>query len=219
MRSICPNNANRTTASCAIGSSGVRGVDADRVGQVAHPDPARGQVVDQVQGVAHGAAEPVQGVHHDHVPVAGVAEQGAQPGPVGGGSGLLVHEGPLGRDPHLAEGVQLPVEVLFRGRHPRIPEIHRRNVPIVGSVAAFRHAVVDLTCETPRAAAPAAGRPRRAGVPVPRLWDVELTSPARPRRRRSAIDTRSSCAPGRWVGVGDPRTASRRLRWVFVRYT
>jgi F420H(2)-dependent quinone reductase len=39
------------------------------------------------------------------------------------------------------------------------------NVPIVGSVAAFRHAVGNLTSETPRAGAPAAGRPLQGGVP------------------------------------------------------
>jgi hypothetical protein len=37
------------------------GVD-DRVGEVADPDATGGQVVDQVEGVAHGAAEPVEGV-------------------------------------------------------------------------------------------------------------------------------------------------------------
>ena len=35
------------------------GVD-DRVGEVADPDATGGQVVDQVEGVAHGAAEPVE---------------------------------------------------------------------------------------------------------------------------------------------------------------
>src|SRR5450759_1478596 len=45
----------------------VRGVDPDRVGQVPHPDPALGEFVDEVEGVPHGAAEPVQGVHHDRV--------------------------------------------------------------------------------------------------------------------------------------------------------
>jgi hypothetical protein len=33
----------------------------------------------------------------------------------------------------------LPVEVLFRGRHPRIPEVHPRNVPTVRPEADFRH--------------------------------------------------------------------------------
>lgn len=49
---------------------GVGGVDPDGVGQVPHADAAVGEVVDEVQGVPHGAAQSVQGVHDDHVPLA-----------------------------------------------------------------------------------------------------------------------------------------------------
>ncbi|PTR18045.1 hypothetical protein C8K36_1273 [Rhodococcus sp. OK519] len=37
-------------------------VDADRIGEVPHSDSAFAQIVDQVQGVAHVPAEPVEGV-------------------------------------------------------------------------------------------------------------------------------------------------------------
>jgi hypothetical protein len=40
-----------------------------------------------VQRVAHRAVAPVQGLHHDHIPVADVAAQGAQPGPQEAGLG------------------------------------------------------------------------------------------------------------------------------------
>ncbi len=70
-------------------------VDPDRAGQVADPDTALGELVDQVQGVTHRAAQPVQGVHHDHVPRPGVVEQDPQPGPVGGGAGLPVQIDPM----------------------------------------------------------------------------------------------------------------------------
>ena len=61
----------------------VAGVDLDRAGEVTDPDAAFGEVVDQVEGVSDGAAETVQGVHHDHVAVPGVLERSLQPGPVG----------------------------------------------------------------------------------------------------------------------------------------
>jgi hypothetical protein len=48
----------------------------------AYADPLLGQLVDEVEDLAQGAAEPVQGVGHDHVAGSGVAEQGGQAGPV-----------------------------------------------------------------------------------------------------------------------------------------
>jgi hypothetical protein len=93
-------------------ATGVGGVDPDRVGQVAHPDSALGQLVDQVQRVAHGATEPVQGVHHDHIPAAGLVEPCAQSGAVGGRSDFLSTY-IRGRDALLAQRVQLTLKVLF----------------------------------------------------------------------------------------------------------
>ena len=110
---------------------GVAGVDLDGVGKVPDSDAAFGELVDQVEGVAHGAPEPVQGVNHDDVTGARVAEGGLQPGPVGGGAGagLLVQVDPLWRDAGLCEGVELAVEVLLGGRaraYPRsMPEPYR----------------------------------------------------------------------------------------------
>ncbi len=105
----------------------VAGVDPDRVSQVADPDAALGKLVDQVQRVPHGAAQAVQGVHHDHVTGAGVVKQGREPGPVGGGAGLLVQIDPLCRDPGAGQCVDLPVEVLLGGRNPRGAQLHAEH--------------------------------------------------------------------------------------------
>ena len=71
------------------------------------------------------------------------------------------------------------------------------------------------------------------GAPLPAATEpappatTTATDPQRPpihrtadrRARGSAIDTRSSCPSGRLLESCDTRTASRQLRWVFVRYT
>ena len=54
--------------------------------------------MDEIEGVADGAAEPVEGVHDGDVAVAGVGQGGAQAGPVGGGAGLLVEVDVCGID-------------------------------------------------------------------------------------------------------------------------
>ncbi len=92
--------------------------------QVPYPDPAFAQVVDQVQGVAHIPAEPVEGVDDDDVAVAGVLEQCGQPGAVGGGPGLAIDVNPVRRDTGRGEGVELPIEVLFRRRDTRVSQLH-----------------------------------------------------------------------------------------------
>jgi hypothetical protein len=109
----------------------VRRVDTDRVREIAEADAALVQVVDQVQGVADGAAESVEGVHHDDIAAAGVAEQGLQSGAVGGGPGLLVHVDVRLLDSGLGEGVDLPIEVLLARRHPCVSQLHGLNVPKV----------------------------------------------------------------------------------------
>jgi len=54
-------------------SSAARTVGEVRpIGEVAHADAPLGELVDQVEGVAHGPPEPVEGVDHDDVAVAGV---------------------------------------------------------------------------------------------------------------------------------------------------
>jgi len=123
-------------------------VDLDRVGQVTHPDAALGELVDRAKRVADGPAEPVQGVHHDHVTGAGEPQHRPQPRPVHRRTGLLVQVDPLRRDPGLLQRVDLPVQVLLRRRDPRVPQVHRQTVPEVLLVLR-RHAVVGLSCGMP----------------------------------------------------------------------
>jgi len=83
-------------------------LESTRIGSARLRTPtALGELVDQVQGVPHSAAQPVQGVHHDHVTGPGVVEQNSQPVRVGRGAGLLVQIDPLGRDPGGAQCVEL----------------------------------------------------------------------------------------------------------------
>jgi hypothetical protein len=79
--------------------------------------------VDEVEDLAEITAEPVEGVHHDRVAAAGILEHLDQAGPGGGGAGLLVGVDPLGGDASGGQGVELPVEALLGGGHPRVPEI------------------------------------------------------------------------------------------------
>lgn len=46
----------------------IGGINPDRVSQVPDSDAAACQVVDEVQSVPDGTAQPVQGVHHEDVP-------------------------------------------------------------------------------------------------------------------------------------------------------
>jgi hypothetical protein len=93
-----------------------------------------GEVVDQVQGVAHGPSEPVEGVDHDDVAVSGVLDHRLCAGGVGGGAGLLVEVDPLGWDSCRFERDDLPVQVLFGRRNPRPyprsdPRLYRKSKP------------------------------------------------------------------------------------------
>jgi len=106
----------------------VGGVDPDRVGEVAHPDAAPGQLMNEVEGVPDGPPQPVQGVHDDHVTVAGVRQRRVEPRPVSRRAGLLVQVDPLRGDPGLVQRIELPVQVLLRGRDPRVPKIHTRRL-------------------------------------------------------------------------------------------
>ena len=85
-----------TTASCDMWSSGL--AKSDRIGEVPHAHATFGQVVDEVQGVPGGAAQPIQGVHDDHVAIAGLVQGLVESGPVGGGSGFLIHVDSFGGD-------------------------------------------------------------------------------------------------------------------------
>ncbi len=191
----------------------VRRIDPDRIGEVTHSHAALCELVDQVESVADGAAEPVQGVHHDHIAVAGVGQRRLQPGPVGRGTGLLVQVDPLRRDPGLMQGVDLPVQVLLGRRDPRVSQLHRRTVPEVLLVRLLRHAVVELTCGTPARRAAPAGPARLLGeaIPLPRMWDGH---PA-PRGRSGLAQAAVPGLPSRRCSValaGVP--FSRARRWI-----
>jgi hypothetical protein len=82
---------------------GVGGVDLDWVGEVANPDLAPGELVDEVQRVANGSPEAVEGVYDDDVAFPGVGDDVTQAGTVGGGAGLLVDANPVAGDPDLLE--------------------------------------------------------------------------------------------------------------------
>lgn len=76
----------------------VGGVDRQQVGQRAGPCLLAAQVMDEVEYFTQIAAEPVERVHHNGVPGAGVGEQVSQAGTLDGGPALLVHV-----DPHLGD--------------------------------------------------------------------------------------------------------------------
>lgn len=107
---------------------GVGRVYSDRIGEVPHAHATFGQVVDEVQGVPDGAAQPIQGVHDDHVAIAGLVQGLVESGPVGGGSGFLIHVDSFGGDALAAQRVDLSVQILFRGRHAGVPNIHAPTV-------------------------------------------------------------------------------------------
>jgi len=117
--------------------------------QGAHPDALLGQVVDEVEDFPQVAAEPVEGVHGDHVAAPGVAEQGGQAGSVDGGAGLLVAVGPAVGDAGGGQRVQLALQGLPGCRHAGVPQglagggvgiLHARGiVPEVVFVPLFRN--------------------------------------------------------------------------------
>jgi hypothetical protein len=146
-----------------------------RFSQVTHPDSARGHVVDQVQ---RGRTR-CSGVWTTITSPSRSEASSATPRPVDGRSGLLVDEGLQPRST-ASRPRSCGVEVLLRGH-----TAHTRDPPLVGSVAVFRHAVVNLTCETPRAAASPARRPPRGAV-------FRFQGTETPRRARRARPDRTA---------------------------
>ena len=130
--------------------AGVRGVDLDRVREVADPDAAVGEVVDQVEGVAHRAPQAVQGVHDDDVALTGVLQHRPEARPVGGRAGLLVQKDLVPCDAGRHERLDLPVKVLLRRRDACVAQLHRPNVPKVVSVRNQRDAISGPTSGTAR---------------------------------------------------------------------
>ncbi|ALC07206.1 hypothetical protein CDES_14530 (plasmid) [Corynebacterium deserti GIMN1.010] len=80
----------------------VRGIDLDGIGQGAHSDLTLLKVMDQVQRVPDGAAQPVEGVDDDDISRAGLLKGLLESGAVGGGSGFLVDVDVFGRDTFFA---------------------------------------------------------------------------------------------------------------------
>ena len=77
----------------------------------------------------------------------------------------------------MLQRVDLPVQVLLRGRDARIPKIHTKNVPEVLHLRRLRHAVTAPTCGTP-AERGAPDTPMSCGaVPVPRNWNDDRNEP------------------------------------------
>jgi len=150
--------------------------------QGAHPDALLGQVVDEVEDFPQVAAEPVEGVHGDHVAASGVAEQGSQAGPIDGGAGLLVAVGPTVGDAGGGQRVQLALQGLPGCRHAGVPQglagggvgiLHARGiVPEVVFVPLFRN--VPLRDDFRNAATWANAGRRVPGAPGPdrRLWNA-----------------------------------------------
>lgn len=108
--SYCPNFA----------TAPIRGIDLDGISQGAHPYPTLLKVMDQVESVADGAAQPVEGVDDNDISRAGLLESG----PIRGGSGFLVGVDVFIRNIFFTERVDLTVEVLFCGGNPGVTNIH-----------------------------------------------------------------------------------------------
>jgi hypothetical protein len=115
----------------------VGGVDRQRVGKRADADAAFGKVVDEVEDFAEVAADPVKGVHHDHVAGPGVGQQAVEAVAVDGGAGLLVDVDLRVRDAGGGQRVKLPLQRLFCGGNARIAQFQ----PSLGVSAAVRHPV------------------------------------------------------------------------------
>ena len=94
-----------------------------------------GEVVDQVQGLPHVAAEPVQREQVDPVAGPGEAEQGGQAVAVHGRAGALADVDVLPGDSGGPHRVDLPREVLGGGADPAIGQIHTATVPEFDAVA------------------------------------------------------------------------------------
>src|SRR2546421_9440750 len=108
---------------------------ASLVAEGAQEDAALGEVVDQVQGFPHVAAEPVQREQVDPVAGPGEAEQGGQAVAVHGRAGALVDVDVLLGDSGGPHRVDLPREVLGGGADPAVGEIHTATVPEFDAVA------------------------------------------------------------------------------------
>jgi len=154
--------------------------------------------MDQVQRVAHRPSQPVQGVHHDHMAPPGEPQHRPKPRPVHRRPGLVVQVDPLPGDPDRHQRVDLPLQVLPGGRHPRVPQLHPATVRELGGVQPTRHAVVGRLPGYPseRGILPQHRQERAVSLP-PRRQPTPVTNAVRAttaswqvgRRRRRFVDT------------------------------
>ena len=93
----------------------VGGINLDGIGQGKHSDLTLLEIMNEVERVAHGAPQPVEGVDDDDITRASLIECFLEFGAVGGGSGFLVGIDVFVGDTFLAQGIDLAVEALFRG--------------------------------------------------------------------------------------------------------
>jgi hypothetical protein len=107
----------------------VRWFHSEFVAERAQEDAALGEVVHEVEGLAHVAAQPVQGEDVDPVPGTGEAEDGLQALAVHVRAGALVDVDVFLGDARIADRVDLPVEVLSGCADTAIRKIHPATVP------------------------------------------------------------------------------------------
>ncbi len=116
VRSICPNSASSTTASCAIGSSGL--LESTLIGSARFRTPILRSASSWIKFKVSRTVRPTdRAVHDDHVPLARVRDDLSEPGPVRRRAGLPVDVDPVARDPDLFERVDLPIEILLHRLH------------------------------------------------------------------------------------------------------
>lgn len=137
-----------------------------------HPDLTLLKIMDQVESVPDGAAQPVEGVNDDDITRAGLLEGLLKSGPISGGSGFLVDVDVFIRNTFFTERVDLAVEVLFRGGNPGVTNIHDHGVPEVYSVAGFVRQFVGIACGTVFSWDYAFSIGFIKGVSLPRKWDT-----------------------------------------------
>jgi hypothetical protein len=172
-------------------------VDLDRIGQVTHPHLTLGQLMDQVQRVPHGAAQPVQGVYHDLIASPGEPQHRPQPRPVHRRPGLVVQIDPLPGRPRprstrrsAAPGSCLTVDTRA------YPNSTPRTVRELGGARPTRHAVVRRLL----------GHPSQRGILPGHRQERAVSLPSSETRRGVADIPRS---PGTFPG-GSYGTPSRK---------
>ncbi|WP_280891180.1 hypothetical protein [Streptomyces sp. LBL] len=108
--------------------SRLAGVHGELVAERAQEDTSLGEVVHEVQGLAHVPAKPVQRQHVDPVPGTGEAKQSPQALAFHVGAGALVDVDVFLGDAGIPHRVDLPVEVLSGRAYTAVRKIHPATV-------------------------------------------------------------------------------------------